>query len=119
MRSTQIPPEVVVLMHSKNTHVKYLDIKIYPGKGWCDGPDGDKSRTIPTWDPGQHALSVTNAPAFIIDLVQPRQAGAPRVVVDLGCGNRPAAMVLAERGPTRADHQRPGTGAMIEAAHSP
>lgn len=71
---------------------------------------------MPTWDPGQYARFGDERARPFIDLVNRIGASAPQVVVDLGCGNGPATMVLAERWPDARIIGVDNSEAMIEAA---
>ena len=71
---------------------------------------------MPTWDPGQYARIGDERARPFIDLVNRIGASAPQVVVDLGCGNGPATMVLAERWPDARIIGVDNSEAMIEAA---
>ena len=97
----------------KNTHVKYLDIKIYPGKAGRDGLT-TRAERCPPGIPDSTPASVTNAPA----LHRPRQPhqgrSAPQVVVDLGCGNGPPPWCWPSVGPTRGSSASTTPEAMIE-----
>ena len=55
-----------------------------------------------TWDPQQYAKFSDHRSRPFGDLMARVGATDPRLVVDLGCGNGPLTLSLAERWPTRA-----------------
>ena len=56
-----------------------------------------------TWDPKQYAKFSDHRSRPFVDLLARVGAAAPGLVVDLGCGNGPLTLTLAERWPACAD----------------
>lgn len=55
---------------------------------------------MPTWDPTQYERFGDHRTRPFLDLIARVGAEEPQRVVDLGCGNGPATLLLAERWPT-------------------
>ncbi len=58
-----------------------------------------RRRTSPSWDPSQYAVFADHRNRPFADLLSRVTVAAPEVVVDLGCGNGPLTLSLAERWP--------------------
>jgi trans-aconitate 2-methyltransferase len=70
--------------------VKYLDIKIHSTRG---------APMSTTWDPQQYAKFSDHRSRPFGDLMARVGAAEPQLVVDLGCGNGPLTLSLAQRWP--------------------
>lgn len=54
---------------------------------------------MPTWDPGQYEKFATLRDRPFLDLLSRVRADDPELVVDLGCGNGPLTLLMADRWP--------------------
>ena len=73
-------------------------------------------RTTPSWDPAQYARFGAQRGRPLGDLLAQVQADDPRVVVDLGCGNGPATLAVADLWPQARVVGVDRSESMLEAA---
>lgn len=70
------------------------------------------------WDPDQYARFADHRNRPFVDLLSRVGAPAPRLVADLGCGNGPLTLTLAERWPTARIVGVDSSPQMLEAARA-
>lgn len=73
-------------------------------------------RSTGTWDPTAYALYGGERTRPFLDLLARIEADDPQVIVDLGCGNGPATLLLAQRWPQARIIGVDNSASMLEAA---
>jgi trans-aconitate 2-methyltransferase len=82
------------------------------------GQPGTAHSPTPTWDPGRYAQFAGQRGRPFADLVAQLNTDTPALVVDLGCGNGPLTMGLAEVWPKARIVGVDASESMIEAARA-